>query len=299
MSAVYKQQAIKKDSTDTLRAFPWLTNWVGLMVYVAIALGALSRYDFRIVETPMIPRPHQTVITDFYNYFGGWFMLFEEHAIESMLEHCDIHSGQVVVEIGPGTGALAEQILHKITNEGAITKTPLYYGVDVSDTMHNLAKKRLAKYIEAGSAVVEKTDASHDYVDYVTVPVDRFVVSYVFDLLEPKEITRMMQIMKNKLADDDARICVVNFTYGHTAGTRIITNIWQIIYYLFGGWVFGGCRPFDMLKYLTPDLGLKHTFLTLIDAYGIPSQVVVIGKGIAEAVATVAAAAKNPRVGTI
>jgi phospholipid N-methyltransferase len=288
MSKYYKQSvAVDEEMKNSWVNFRgWLTNWGGIALYLAIAFGTLSRYDLRVVETRTIPRPHQSTITDYWNSVGGYIWpLFEEKAVASMLEHCDLHPGQVVVEIGPGSGALAEQILHRITNDGAISNRPQYYGVDVSETMHHLAKKRLQSYIDRGSAVVEKTDATHDYVDFVSVPVDRFVVSYVFDLLDSKEIERMLAIMKNKLrtnedgsASGDAKICVVNFTYGYDPISRVVTNIWQMIYYVLGGGLFGGCRPLDMIKYLTPESGLTQQFLGMLHQYGMPSQIVVIGK---------------------
>ena len=116
------------------------------------------------------------------------------------------------------------------------------------------------------------------FAEQLSFPVDRFVLTYVLDLMPPKAIDGFMQVFKSKARSEDARVCVVNLTYGVDSISRVITNIWQLLYVTIGGQYVGGCKPFDATGYFGskkfPRMHLENVVST-----GLPSQVLVCAVG--------------------
>lgn len=92
----------------------------------------------------------------FYDKFGAKQDLqrfYEDPAIERLLGAADLGRAEAVIELGCGTGRLAERLLRSELPPGAT-----YTGFDVSGTMVELTKERLAPW--AGRASVEQSDGS-------------------------------------------------------------------------------------------------------------------------------------------
>jgi ubiquinone/menaquinone biosynthesis C-methylase UbiE len=90
-----------------------------------------------------------------------------------------------VFEFGCGTGRLALRLLSEHLSEAA-----RYRGVDLSPVMVELARQRLGPY--ASRAEVLLVDESPLAAE-PTAHHDRFVSSYVLDLLSEEEITAVLR----------------------------------------------------------------------------------------------------------
>lgn len=88
---------------------------------VAIVLGYLSVQNFRLTSDELIYSPSASAVVAFYNNFGGIVMndfyhhAFELSAMDHMFGNCEIKSGMSIVEVGPGSGFMADRILQNVS----------------------------------------------------------------------------------------------------------------------------------------------------------------------------------------
>ena len=92
----------------------------------------------------------------FYDRFGAkqdGQGFYEDVALDELVAHADFGDCASVLELGCGTGRLAERLL-----SGMLSTRARYLGLDVSRTMVALATKRLARF--ADRVQLRKTDGS-------------------------------------------------------------------------------------------------------------------------------------------
>jgi len=100
----------------------------------------------------------------FYDQFGpkqDLQRIYEDPAIEVLLEYASFQTACAVVELGCGTGRLAARLLEELLPEDS-----KYLGLDISETMIDLAHGRVAPW--GDRARVQRTHGSP------TLPVRRF-----------------------------------------------------------------------------------------------------------------------------
>jgi ubiquinone/menaquinone biosynthesis C-methylase UbiE len=204
----------------------------------------------------------------FYDRFGAkqdLQRIYENAAIDSLLRNGAFESSRSVVEFGCGTGALAKQMLQNHLQPAAT-----YLGVDVSSTMVDLARQRLGPWsararveLTTGEALLPVPDAS----------CDRFVSTYVFDLLSEADIHAALMEAKRALAPGGL-ICLTSLTFGQGLMSRAICRLWCWIHERRPQLV-GGCRPLRLTRLLGEEWLVVHQ--QVICAFGICSEVVVAG----------------------
>lgn len=250
----------------------------GLIIFVvaiALVLGYLSTQDFRLTTDEQIDSPSASAVVAFYNQFGGILMndlyhhTFELSAMDHMIQHCDLKAGLSLLEVGPGSGFMADRILQNVSG---IT----YTGVDMSETMYNKASARLKPYFEQG--VAEHHLVTNTFEFLLKEPAaDRYIFTYVLDLLPPANIDNFVALLKGKMqSKPDSKICIVNLTYGVDPLSRIVTNIWQLLYKHLGGDAVGGCRPLKIQDYFKSSDGFNTEHLHTLVSTGLPSEVAII-----------------------
>ena len=117
-----------------------------------------------------------------------------------------------------------------------------------------------------GSATARSTSA------YPDASFDRFVATYVLDLLSPDDIQIVLEEAHRLLAPDGL-LCLASLTTGATPPARLLTRAWQAIWAIRPALV-GGCRPITLANQLDQTRwSLRHhaTLTTL----AISSEVVV------------------------
>ncbi len=75
-------------------------------------------------------------ISTVYNWLGG---IFERRPTEKALSYLKVESGEMILEIGFGTGYCFQRIALAVGNTGKA------YGIDVSEGMLQVTRKRLQK----------------------------------------------------------------------------------------------------------------------------------------------------------
>jgi hypothetical protein len=133
----------------------------------------------------------------------------------------------------------------------------------------HLAQVRLARF---GSRVtVEQTEGSLQF-EAASGSYDRFVSTYVADLLSASDITTLLA-EAHRLLVPEGRLCLVSLTHGTRWLSRLVTGLWTGIHRLMPMLV-GGCRPLDP-GVLLPAHTFHLEYIHVVTAFDIPSEVIV------------------------
>jgi ubiquinone/menaquinone biosynthesis C-methylase UbiE len=201
----------------------------------------------------------------FYDRFGAKQDLqrfYEDPAIEVLLRHAGFDSATAVVELGCGTGRLAERLLRT-----ALPPDARYAGFDISETMVGLARSRVEPWKER--ARVERTGGALD-LPVPDASCDRFLSTYVLDLLGEDEIRIALRGARRALVPG-GRLCLASLTFGETFPSRMVCRLWTALHSLSPGLV-GGCRPLR-LEAFTSDWTVLHR--EVVCTFGICTEVLV------------------------
>jgi len=203
----------------------------------------------------------------FYDRFGSkqdTQAFYEDVALHDLIAYADFESAQAVFEFGCGTGRLAAELLAKHLPESAA-----YHGIDLSETMVQLSRRRLSVYAER--ARINRSDGSIHF----PIPdhsVDRVVSTYVLDLLSEADIRQLLAEARRALADDGL-LCVMSLTTGKRAFTKLVSGLWSAVFRIYAP-VVGGCRPIHLTQFVDAhSWSLKHR--NVVSRWGLTSEVVV------------------------
>jgi SAM-dependent methyltransferase len=219
-------------------------------------------------EPPVVTRllSHEKA-RDFYDRLGArqdWQRLFENPALRDMVRHAAFPDARAVIEFGCGTGRLAADLL-----DHHLQPTATYLGLDASPVMIGLARRRVARF--GARAEVRLTDGNPT-CDAAAGPCDRFVSTYVLDLLSEDDILAVISSAR-RLLRPGGLVALVSLTHGGTAAARVVERAWMAVHSR-SPWLVGGCRPLSLETYVCgPDWTVRHR--ARITVSGITSEVLV------------------------
>jgi ubiquinone/menaquinone biosynthesis C-methylase UbiE len=203
----------------------------------------------------------------YYDSFGAKQdsqTFYEGPAIQKLIANGHFDQAASVFEFGCGTGRFAHELIREHLPPDAI-----YCGTDISSTMIQLATKRLESF--GPRAVVTLTSAKID-IPVGDKSIDRFVSTYVLDLLPQADVQKVLEEARRVL-QGDGLLCLASITSGITFLSRIVMDTWQ--------WIFsrnpsivGGCRPTHLTE-LLPAAHWQIRYRTVVVAWGIASEVVI------------------------
>jgi ubiquinone/menaquinone biosynthesis C-methylase UbiE len=206
----------------------------------------------------------------FYDWFGAkqdTQRFYEDPAVVDLITHADFYEARSVFEFGCGTGRFAERLL-----SGHLPSGCRYRAVDVSSTMVRLARERLVHWGERVG--VERTSGSMT----VTAPdssFDRFVASYVLDLLSEQDISSLLA-EAYRVLEPGGLLCTVGLTRGTSLSAKICGPVWQALFRLYPRSV-GGCRAVVVNDFLGGSNWSVH-YTNVITRFGISSEVLVAAR---------------------
>jgi ubiquinone/menaquinone biosynthesis C-methylase UbiE len=205
-----------------------------------------------------------------YDRIGAWQdtqRFYEDLATGELIAQAELGVARSVFEFGVGTGRLAERLLRM-----HLPVTARYHAIDVSSTMVELARRRLAPWRD------RVTVALSDGSPCLSAPdggFDRFVSTYVLDLLSVDDIGLVLEEARRVLSPD-GRLCLVSATHGRTPVERLAMGIAGALHAVSPRLV-GGCRAIDVRAFLPRDRWrLLHR--QVVSKWGIPSEVVVAAR---------------------
>jgi ubiquinone/menaquinone biosynthesis C-methylase UbiE len=206
----------------------------------------------------------------FYDRFGkkqDWQNFYEDIATEALIQNIEFPNATAVLEFGCGTGRFGEKLLQE-----HLPPNSRYVGIDISDTMAALARKRLARF--GARAEVHLTDGSPQF-DFGAAAFDRFVSNYVLDLLTLEDIRAVLREAWRVLSEGGL-LGLTSLTHGFTATSCIVERIWTALHTIRPELV-GGCRPINLMEFVA-EPSWKVRYDREFCKYGIPSEVLVAEK---------------------
>lgn len=203
----------------------------------------------------------------YYDGFGAKQdsqVFYEGPAVKTLVENSYFDQAATVFEFGCGTGRFAQELL-----ADHLPSNARYRGVDISTTMVQLATKRLRPF---GPRATVAQISDETGIQLEGSSIDRFVSTYVFDLL-PSVSAQKVLAQAHRALQANGLLCLVSITPGKSFVSRIVMETW--------GWIFsqkpslvGGCRPTQLAE-LLPATEWQIRYQTVVVAWGIASEVVI------------------------
>jgi ubiquinone/menaquinone biosynthesis C-methylase UbiE len=191
-------------------------------------------------------------------------LFYERPAIHELITRGDFGHASEVFEFGFGTGRLAEELLAH-----HLSKDSTYCGIDISTTMAEIADRRLRRW---RSRVKLKVFDGTGKLEFQNQSFDRFISTYVFDLLSPDDICHVLS-EAHRMLKPGGLLCNVSLTQGTNFFGKVITTAWKTVYSL-NPKLVGGCRPIMLADYISSEswqIGYHNIFSTL----GLASEVLI------------------------
>jgi demethylmenaquinone methyltransferase/2-methoxy-6-polyprenyl-1,4-benzoquinol methylase len=211
------------------------------------------------------PPTHQ--IQHFYDRVGeryDWFEIYEGRAKARALELLNLAPGQVVLNVGVGTGKQHAEIINDIQPDG------LAIGLDVSEVMACLTRERT-------TAPICQADAR--YLPYASERFDRLYAAYVLDLLPLSELPALLSGFHRVLKPGGLMVVLV-LTEGVDVPSRALVAVWKAAYAI-SPVACGGCRPLQLTR-LIQAAGLEEVQREVVVQMAVPSEIIVAKKSIGE-----------------
>jgi len=203
----------------------------------------------------------------FYDRFGrrqDAQAFYEDAALDDLITHAELEKAENVFELGCGTGRLAHRLLTRHLPPGAT-----YLGIDISQTMIEIAALRLLSWQERAKVV--RSDGSMRF-PISSRSVDRVVSTYVLDLLSETDIRDAISEARRVLMPR-GKLCLVSLTNGVTFTSRIVSALWSAVFGLHASWV-GGCRPIRLGSFFDRQ-SWSIDYRNVATRFGVPSEVLV------------------------
>jgi ubiquinone/menaquinone biosynthesis C-methylase UbiE len=189
--------------------------------------------------------------------------IYEHRAIRELLAHGDFEHAHAVFELGFGTGALAKRLL-----EHHLPADCRYVGLELSPHMHRLAERRVRAL---GPRVDLQLGDGSLPLPFPSGEFDRFLATYVLDLMSPEHIARVLDEAQRMLAADGL-LCLISLTHGQGMVGRSIDRAWSWLWSKRPALV-GGCRALQLSAYLSEDWKPEHS--AVVSSAGISSDVLI------------------------
>jgi len=202
----------------------------------------------------------------FYDRFGSLqdAQVYERAALKRLVTASDFEHASAVFELGCGTGRLAAELL-----EDHLPEAARYVGVDISYTMIGIATRRLARW--GKRVTVSQVDGTRS-LPSGDGSFDRFVATYVLDLLPDAAIANVLQEAR-RLLMGDGKLCVITSTEGTGPISRLVSAAWMRLYRINPSLV-GGCRSLQRRSWLDErDWSVEHA--EVVVSWGIASEIVI------------------------
>jgi ubiquinone/menaquinone biosynthesis C-methylase UbiE len=206
----------------------------------------------------------------FYDRFA-WLQdyqgFYENPALDVLVREADFGKARAVLELGCGTGRLAERLLaHELPTAAR------YVGLDSSAQMVHRTRRRLARF--GARADIHQTDGS------LRLPLpagsyDRFLAAYVLDLLSETDLQMVLDEAHRILAPGGL-LCLASLGPGSTWSSQLVCRAWSAVNSLAPA-LLGGCRPIEVL----PLLALERwsvSFSRTVTAFAVPTHVLVVSR---------------------
>jgi len=204
-----------------------------------------------------------------YDRIGRWYDLlaspFERAYRIAGLQKLNVKEGEIVLEIGFGTGHCLLALAESVGNSGKV------YGIDISESMCNITRSKLKKAGLSERVKIKCGDAAKP--PFEENFFDAVFMSFTLELFDSPEIPTVLHECQRAL-QSGGRICVVAMSKRGKAG--VMVRVYEWAHRQFPNLV--DCRPIFVQKALE-DAGFQILDLTEKSMWGFPGEIVVAKKG--------------------
>lgn len=197
-------------------------------------------------------------IARFYDYFTRTFELkYAEMALEAL----SIQEGEIVLEIGFGTGHCLKRIAQSVGDTGKA------HGIDISSNMLEVTKRRLEKAGLAHRAELYCGDAVN--LPYDDNTFDAVFMSFTLELFDTPEIPKLLKEVKRVLKPT-GRLGVASMSKEN--GKSILLRLYEWFHKRWPKYI--DCRPIYLERSLA-DVGYKIQSKRKIRLMGLPGELII------------------------
>ncbi|GMQ80820.1 MAG: class I SAM-dependent methyltransferase [Rhodothermia bacterium] len=189
---------------------------------------------------------------------------YENRALDLIIQNGQFASARNMFEFGCGTGRFGLRLLSEHLPSDAV-----YRAVDLSPTMVRLAEDRLAVF--SSRAKVSLSDGSPPAQEPSEF-YDRFVSTYVLDLLSDQDIALVLR-EAHRMLEPGGLLCLSSLSTGSGFASRMVARLWTAVHKL-GPSLVGGCRPIELAGVLSSS-EWRLRYHAHVAPFAIPSEVVV------------------------
>jgi len=215
---------------------------------------------YRVTRTKEKAKTSYDRMCKWYDVFG----YFEKSYRNTGLQKLDAKEGEIVLEIGFGTGHCILALARSVGDSGKV------YGIDISEGMCGVTQSRVKK---AGlSKRVSLTCSDVARLPYESNFFDAVFMSFTLDLFDTSEIPILLRECKRVL-HSDGRICVVALSKKDKVS--VITKIYEFLHKKFPTYI--DCRPIFVQKILE-EVGFRICDVKEMFMWGLPVEIVAAKK---------------------
>ncbi len=175
------------------------------------------------------------------------------------LQKLSVKEGEIVLEIGFGTGHCIQSLARTVGNSGKV------YGIDISQRMYDIALARIKRVGLSERVNLLCGDAT--ILPFETNFFDAVFISFTLDLFDTPEIPTVLQECKRVLRSG-GRICIVALSKKKKTSVRL----YEWFHRKFPKFV--DCRPILVKKELE-DINFQILNLEEMYMWGLPIEIVL------------------------
>ena len=202
-----------------------------------------------------------------YDRLSRWYDLFarfERKYREAGLRKLNARAGEMILEIGFGTGHCIKALAQAVGDGGGV------YGIDISEGMCSVAQARVNKTGLSQRASLYCGDASR--LPFEASIFDAIFMSFALELFDAPEILTVLGEC-HRVLKDDGRICVVAMSRGSKHTTML--GLYEFFHRRFPRYI--DCRPIIASKMLE-QAGFRTQDVTEMSMWGLPVDIVLAQK---------------------
>ena len=194
----------------------------------------------------------------FYDTFAGGF---ESKLSDLALEQLHVTVGEIVLEIGFGTGHCLEQIARKIGGTGKA------YGIDISSGMLEVTRKRLQS-----TGLMERVELVNGDAAWMPFDDDKFDAvfsSFSLELFDTPEIPMVLGGI-SRILKPHGRLGVVSMSKDGADST--ISRLYEWFHKTLP--IIADCRPIYVEQSIK-EAGFKIQYKEKVNLFGLPVEIVI------------------------
>lgn len=212
----------------------------------------------RVYRTKAQAKESYDKISRFYDNFAG---VFERKYRNMALERLDIKRGEIVLEIGFGTGHCLKQMVKSVGEKGMV------YGIDISSGMLEVSKRRLEEAGLLDRVKLYCQDALK--MPYEDNKFDAVFMSFTLELFDTPEISKVLDKIERVLKPN-GRLGVVGMS--KEDGGSIILSVYEWTHKKFPK--YSDCRPI-YIEQSIKNAGFEIEYKEKVKLFGLPVEIVI------------------------